>query len=287
LSRNVDRTQELIAKNLSTPQDLESLITQKLQSQAELEKAELRLLDLRLDQERLMSRKLEADIALRDVELKQVALELALQALADTKVFATMDGVVTALKIQVGQIISSGISNVGGGTTILTLADTSRLMVTAMVDETDIGKVKVGQTVRFSVDSFLFRRFVGKVIRVAAMGETIQNVVLFQVDVEITDPDKGLLKPEMSASIEIEAESSSKVLCLPYQAIYEEDGRPWVMAKSGDKNSVPVKTFVKLGMDDGHCFSVLEGLESTSQVQVTSISADDQWDKRGRASLRL
>ncbi|MBW7876579.1 MAG: HlyD family efflux transporter periplasmic adaptor subunit [Candidatus Cloacimonetes bacterium] len=285
LTRNEKRIQDLISKNLSTPQDLETATTQRLLSQSDMEKAELRLEDLRLDLKRLESKTLEVEIAQRDVELKEVALELASQALADTRVFATMDGVVTALKIQVGQIISSGISNVGGGTTILTLADTNRLMVRAMVDESDIGRVRVGQRVSFSVDSFLFRRFEGRVIRVAAMGETIQNVVLFQVDVEITDADKKLLKPEMSASIEIEVESPGKVLCLPFQAIYEDRGRPWVMAKQGD--SEPKKTFVRLGMDDGQCFSVLDGLDSASRVQVSSITLDEQWEKRGRASIRL
>ena len=81
-----------------------------------------------------------------------------------------MDGVVTDRKVQTGTIIASGVSNVGGGTTILTLSDLSRIYVLASVDESDIGKVQVGQPATITVDAYPSMQFAGKVVRIASKG---------------------------------------------------------------------------------------------------------------------
>src|SRR5262249_12618539 len=145
------------------------------------------------------------DIKLSEAQLRsdQVALANARQQLTYTKVTAPMDGVVAALNVQIGTIISSGITNVGGGTTILSLSDLSHIFVLASVDESEIGSVAIDQQAVITVDAFPGRRFRGKVVRIATRGVNVSNVVTFEVKIEVLGENKTLLKPEMTANVQI------------------------------------------------------------------------------------
>src|SRR5207247_967479 len=142
----------------------------------------------------------------------QVALGIAQQHLDDTKVLAPMDGVVAARTVQIGQIIASAISNVGGGTTVMTLSDLSHVFSMASVDESEIGKVQKGQSVTVTADAHRGRRFRGVVTRIATRGVNVSNVVTFEVQIEITDAKKALLKPEMTTNVEIIAAEKESAL---------------------------------------------------------------------------
>src|SRR5690606_31659274 len=164
---------------------------------------------------------LKQDVIVNQTELKRAEIEMenALQRLKETKIFAPMDGVITSRPVQTGQIIASGISNVGGGTTLMTLSDVSRLFINANVDESDIGKIRERQKTIITADAFPGRRFTGEVVRVAAKGETNSNVVTFEVKIEISSSGLDLLKPEMTANVDIQADRREDVLVLPNEAI--------------------------------------------------------------------
>src|SRR5439155_4332181 len=111
----------------------------------------------------------------------KVALANARQQRDYTTVTAPMDGVVSALNVQIGVIIASGITNVAGGTTIMTLSDLSHVFVLASVDESDIGTIVVDQPAIITVDAYPGRQFKGKVVRIATKGVNVTNVVTFEV----------------------------------------------------------------------------------------------------------
>src|SRR6185369_13545868 len=79
----------------------------------------------------------------------------------------------------------SALTNVGGGTTIMTVSDVSRIFIIASVDEAEIGKVKVGQPVNITADAFPNRRFYGVVTRIDEKGVNVSNVVTYGVDIEV------------------------------------------------------------------------------------------------------
>ena len=147
-----------------------------------------------------------------------MSLDLARQRLTETRVVSPVDGVVTQRAVQIGQIISSGISNVGGGTTALVVSDLSRIFVLAAVDESDIGQVRPGQRVKVTVDAYRNREFAGEVVRISPRGVNVSNVVTFEVKIEVTARDKELLRPEMTANVEILIDERPDALLAPSDA---------------------------------------------------------------------
>ena len=214
-------------------------------------------------------------LAQSEVESDRVALSIAQQRLSDTKVVAPIDGVVTSRNVQIGQIISSGISNVGGGTTVLTLSDLSRIFVLASVDESDIGKVADGQTVLVTADAFPDKRFRGKVARVAPRGVSASNVVTFEVKIEVTGRDKLLLKPEMTANVEILIAQKDDVVLVPAEAVSRRKTQRIVVAVNDDGTTEDRP--VEVGINDGFSVEILSGLKEGETVQVRKGEAESSW----------
>jgi HlyD family secretion protein len=132
----------------------------------------------------------------------QVALENAKIQLEDTDVRAPITGTIIEQDVARGSVIASATSNVGGGTTLLKMADLSLVQVTTPVDETDIGKVQPGQRATVTVDAYPNRPFEGAVLKIEPQATVQQNVTMFPVRVRI-DNRGGLLKPGMNAEVEI------------------------------------------------------------------------------------
>jgi HlyD family secretion protein len=196
----------------------------------------------------------------------QIALDNARQQLSYTTVNSPMDGVVSALNIQIGTIISSGITNVGGGTTIMTVSDLSHVYVLAAVDESEIGAVAVDQPVNITVDAFAGRRFRGNVVRIATKGVNVSNVVTFEVKVEVTSANKSLLKPEMTANVQIVSAQKDDTLVVPAQALTRRQGKVYASVVSGDGPAQERE--VKVGLSDGERTEVLDGLAEGDTVVV-------------------
>jgi HlyD family secretion protein len=207
------------------------------------------------------------------------ALDLARERLNDTKVYSPIDGVVTARSVQIGQIISSGISNVGGGTTALTVSDLSRIFSLASVDEADIGKVTVGQPAEITVDAFPGKRFIGRVERIAIRGVNVSNVVTFEVKIEVTSKDKGLLRPEMTTNVDIVAAARDSVLSVPTDAIVRKGGKSHVTVVKAD--GAKEDRIVGTGISDGQRTEITTGA-TEGEVVVNYQGADSKWKGGGR-----
>ncbi len=150
----------------------------------------------------------------------EAALSTAAERLAETELKAPIDGIILRKDVEEGQVISSGVSSVSGGTTIALLADLDKVNVLADVDETDIGRVKVGQTVKAVADAFPDQEFVGRVLKVAPLAKVEQNVTTFEVTAEVDNP-KHLLKSGMNANVQIMTAEARDVLMVPNEAVKE------------------------------------------------------------------
>src|SRR5206468_4014224 len=89
-------------------------------------------------------------------------------------------------------VISSPTNDVGGGTVILKMANLDTVQVSALVDETDVGKVRLGVPVTITVDAYPNRQFEGHVLKIEPQAQVSQNVTMFPVDVDILNPDHAL-----------------------------------------------------------------------------------------------
>ena len=140
-----ERMRQLLEKNLCSREEFDTVATTAAQAEADLEGTRVKLAELETQEQALEVRRQDVKLAEATVAGDEVQFAIAEDRLRDTTVFAPVDGVVSKRDIQIGQIIASAVSNVGGGTSLMIISDLSRMFVLAAVDESDIGKMKVGQ----------------------------------------------------------------------------------------------------------------------------------------------
>ena len=191
----------------------------------------------------------------------QAALRYAETQLSYTRIVSPIDGVIASVSTQEGETIAAGLT----APTFVTIIDLSRLQVDALVDETDIGRVKVSQTATFTVDSFPEEDFDGRVTAIYPKAIIDQNVVDYDVVVTITNP-RGLLRPDMTANVTINVATKENVLSVPTKAIKrEEEGKAvYVVAPDGSL----VRRVVKTGWKDSDYTEILSGLKQDERVLV-------------------
>jgi HlyD family secretion protein len=145
-------------------------------------------------------------------------LQTARDAMQDTHVQAPVTGTVLELDAVLGTVISSPTNDVGGGTVILKMANLDTVQVSALVDETDVGKVQPGLQVSISVDAYPNRAFDGRVLKIEPQAQVSQNVTMFPVEVNIRNPEH-LLKPGMNTEVEIHIGQRQGALAVPNAAL--------------------------------------------------------------------
>jgi len=275
-----ERTRELQQKRLASLEETETAETAASQANADAESAAARIEEIKSLARTLEQARQQIRIAEAQVDNDQVSLDLARQRLAETRVVSPLDGVVTQRSVQIGQIISSGISNVGGGTTALVVSDLSRIFVLAAVDESDIGQVRPGQRAKVTVDAFRNREFSGEVVRISPRGANVSNVVTFEVKVEVTAADKQLLRPEMTATAEILIDERADALLAPADALFRRGGKTWatVVGPGGERSDREVAA----GIGDGRRTEVLSGLAAGDTVLLQA--SNSKWN--GQAQQR-
>jgi len=148
----------------------------------------------------------------------RAALDLRAQGLEEATVRAPVAGTVIEKPVSLGQVIASGTGTFGGGTTILKMADLTKVRVRTLVNETDIGKVRAGLPATVTVDAFPDRPFTGIVEKIEPQATIQQAVTMFPVLVSI-DNVSGLLMPGMNGEVSIEVERRDNALAVSNDAV--------------------------------------------------------------------
>ena len=148
----------------------------------------------------------------------RAALDLRQQGLDEATVRAPVAGTVIEKDVALGQVIASGTGTFGGGTTILKMADLTKVRVRALVNETDIGKVRSGLPASVTVDAYPDRPFQGVVEKIEPQATIQQSVTMFPVLISI-DNRAGLLMPGMNGEVSIETERRDNVLSVSNDAV--------------------------------------------------------------------
>lgn len=276
------RQQELLDKKYSSPEQYETARTAAVQAKQDLVTVETQLEDIRVQEIELEGRRQDINLNKAQVENNKIALTLAQRQLGYTKVFAPIDGVIAKRTVQIGQIISSGVTNVGGGTSAMILADVSRLYIYASVDESNIGLVKLGDTATITVDAFPRLVFEGKVDRIGSQGVNVQNVVTFEVRIEITSENKELLKLAMTANVTILIAESPNALLVPFSSVLREKRETYVNVVKPD--GTEERRLVEIGITDGVESEVVSGLEENESVVYFNLEEESRWRTDSEAS---
>jgi len=203
----------------------------------------------------------QANVAQDEANLKQLEEQLSY-----TDIISPIDGIVLSRDVQMGDAVSSILVLGSSATLVMTLGDTSEVYVKGKVDESDIGKVYLGQRARIKVESFKDKTFDGKVTKISPMGVEKDNVTTFEVRVSIQNPG-GELKAEMTANAEIILDEHKNVLQIPEGAIlYDKDKKASVEIPDPKGKEGKNKVAVNIGISNGAKTEVLSGLKEGDQV---------------------
>jgi HlyD family secretion protein len=148
----------------------------------------------------------------------RTSVNIAQQRLDEARVTAPVAGTVIAKTVSLGQVIQSATSVMGGGSTIVTMADLSRVQMRAFMNETDIGKINSGQEARVVVDAFPDRVFSGNVEKVEPQAVIQQSVTMFPVIISLPNSER-LLLPGMNGEVSVNVERKLNVVAVPNDAI--------------------------------------------------------------------
>lgn len=280
------RQEELLDKKFSSPEESETARTAAVAAEQDLLVAEANLADIATQEQELETRRQDIKLYKAQLESNRIALALAQRQLGYTKVYAPIDGVVADRKVQIGQIISSGVTNIGGGTTVLLLSDVSKIFVLAAVDESNIGLVALDQPVEITVDAYPRMKFEGRVDRIGVKGLNTSNVVTFEVRVEVLSDKKNLLKLAMTANVTIVVADKSDVLMVPVTSIVREKADTFVQLAKGD-GSAGEKRPVQTGISDGVNIEIVSGLQEGEEVVVLSPEAESRWRNDPQSDRRM
>jgi HlyD family secretion protein len=182
------------------------------------------------------------DSARASLALSQASLRQAKTNLGYTKIYSPIAGQVVDRQYDIGQTVAASFS----APTLFTIAqDLTKMQVKADVDQSDIGRVKVGAPVRFTVDAYPEEQFRGQISQVRLNATVNQNVITYPVIIEVANPDLRL-RPSMTADVTIEVATVDGVLRVPNAALRF---RP---ATEGDEEGSGGRTGARFGNDAGN-----------------------------------
>ena len=174
---------------------------------------------------------------------------------------APIDGIVAFVSTQEGETVVASLN----APTFVTLINLRKLEVTVFVDETDIGRIEVGQTAKFTVDTYAEQFFNGKVREIHPKAVVKDNVVNYEVILDIEKNNVAKLRPEMTANVVVTTGTRKNVLTLPKEAIKRENKKTFVVMQISDGlKDEPVE----LGWRDGGKVEVTSGLNEGDQVGI-------------------
>ena len=196
-----------------------TLFDSKMIPAKQFEEAEVRLTRARTG---LRLAQLELDMLEAKANLQRTQLSGDQVSLDEVRVLAPIDGIVIRRDVEVGEVVSSGLSSYSGGTMLFEIGDPSQLIVRGDIAEIDIGRVEIDQDVDIIVDAYPDTTYRGRVRWIAPVGQQKQGstIVTFDTEIEITD-NAPRLRQGMSCDIDILFARRDSALYLPVERVLE------------------------------------------------------------------
>jgi multidrug efflux pump subunit AcrA (membrane-fusion protein) len=203
------------------------------------------------------------DVKSAKAQLEQAAAAVrVLEAqVAYATIRAPIPGIISSISTQEGETVAAGLSS----PVFVTIVDLQKLQVDAYVDETDIGRVRVGQKGTFTVDSFPELDFPATVQAIYPKAVLMDNVVYYDVVLRIDEPLTGQLRPEMTTNVSIALDARKGVLTVPVRAISREQDRSVAYVLQDGR---PVQRTVKVGWKDSAWIEIVSGLQEGEKVLI-------------------
>lgn len=210
----------------------------------------------------------QAAIAKAEAQLQQQQAIVARteEDIKNATIVSPINGVVLSRDIEVGGAVSSILTQGGAATLIMTLGDLGEVYVKGKVDETDVGKIYLGEAARITVESYKNEKFWGRVTKISPLGTEKDNVTTFEVRVSISNESRKL-RALMTANAEIILEEHKDVLTIPEGAIlYAKDKSTEVEIPDPSNEKGKKKIKIRTGLSNGSRTEVASGLTLGQQV---------------------
>ena len=257
------RQYELYEKKYISEEALEKAVTSFKVNQENLTQAKIRYQAAQGAIHDISMKEHEVELAAAEVTRRQIALDESKERLEETDIYSPISGVIIQKLVEEGQIISSGVSSVSGGTPLAEIADMSKIFIIADVDETDIGEIREEQKVDVTADAFYGKVFKGKVLRISPKGVVENSITIFKVKIEIIGLGKNILKPMMSSNVDIVTNKVKNTLYVSRQAIRLFEGKSFAVIIN---NELPEEIEIKTGIRTPIYIEVLTGLIADQEV---------------------
>ena len=165
---------------------------------------------------------------------------------------------------QVGETVAASFA----APTFVTIIDLDRLELWAYVDETDIGRVEVGQRALFTVDTYADTDFKGIVTAIRPMAEIQDAVVNYVTVIEIAQGHGKILRPEMTTTVNVELERREDAIAIPNGAVRWDSDGAYAVVQQGDDR---IRRGIRVGYRGREYSEVLEGLDEGDRIIIGTL----------------
>lgn len=244
-------------------------LNQIAQAQSAIRQAQAQVVNARNNLDKLLEGPKEEDLTIARAQVKQAQLNVlqAENALANARLVAPIDGVVSQVNIKAGEIANNT-------RPAIVLTDLSQFKMKVLVDEIDVRQVAVGQNVRLSVDALPGAEITGKVTEISPTASNINNVVAYEVTV-VPDATDQPLRVGMSATAIITTANVDDVILAPnrFITVDRNTGEAYVFKMV---NGAPVRQQVELGLRNERESQILAGLQDGDQIAFVTQSSEER-----------
>jgi multidrug efflux pump subunit AcrA (membrane-fusion protein) len=244
---NYEREQELLKREYTTKESVD-------RAKRELEIAEATLKRLRDEY--------ETQVIITKASIEEIKAQIAQQEtrLSYTRIYSPIDGIVSDVTIQEGETVVAGLQVAN----LITVFDPLKLEMWIYVDEADIGRVKVGQNIEFTVDTLPDKTFHGKIEKIYPQPVVKDNIVYYLAIVKVSSEDALFLRPEMTTYVRITHEQRKDTLIVPNSAVKFEQGSQIAYKIIGPNKVEKVK--IKIGLRNEESTEIISGLKEGDTV---------------------
>jgi len=185
----------------------------------------------------------------------------------ESVVLAPIAGLVLEQAVEEGDMVTSGLSELSGGTAILSIANLDKMIVKIDINEVDVGLVNVGLPAKVKIEAFDKKNYAGKVLKIApqAKPSTDGKINVFKTEIEIITKAPEL-HTGMKAVVEIVLREKKGVLIAPVECVFEEDGEQCAYLL---KENTWERRKIKIGLYDDNNIEVVEGLAENEKLATT------------------
>jgi len=201
------------------------------------------------------------------------------------KITAPVSGTVIHKDVEEGEMVVSS-ESYSGGTVILTIADLSKMIILAEINEIDIGKISISQPVDISIEAFPDADYKGKITHIAPMAKIgNNNIRVFDIKISIENLTPNL-KPGMSANVTIIGRTSKNVITVPIQAIFQDENGNNIVYKV-ESDTLITPQIVKTGINDLEKVEIIEGIAAGDTISLKEKPKTNNAYSKIRTRIRM